>query len=174
MATGLIAESNGGDQRTGWRNWAAIALGLIGLLQIMGHLVGMKALKGIGAATAASPFPKVFSDVNGLETFASEFVLHYRMESGEERKLPITPELYQRLKGPYNRRNVYGAALSYAPRMPEPLWSAVFCYGLKRAGPLRQELGLPDNTEWVHVLIATKTRGRNDTWVLDPPCARQN
>jgi len=160
--------------RTRFRNWLAIALGLIGLFQIAGHLAGVKALKGIGAATAASPFPKVFSDVDGLETFASEFVLHFRLQSGEEQRLTITPELYQRLAGPYNRRNVYGAALSYAPRMPESLWSAVFCYGLNRSGPLRRELGLPENTEWIHVLIATKTRGRNDTWVLDPPCTRPN
>lgn len=154
-----------------WRNVGACLLGIVGLLQIGGHLVGVKALKGIGAATAASPFPKVFSDVDGLETFASDFVLHYKLKSGEEHKLSITPELYQQIAGPYNRRNVYGAALSYAPRMPEKLWQTVFCYGLRPGGPLRREFGLPDDVEWVRVLIATKTRGRNDTWVLDPPCA---
>ncbi len=156
--------------KTLWLNWAAGLLCVIGLFQIVGDLAGLKALKGIGAATAASPFPKVFSDVRGLETFASEFVIHYEMADGVDSKLPITPELYHRLAGPYNRRNVYGAALSYAPRMPVDLWTPVFCYGLRRGGPLRRELGLPEDTKMIEVLIATKTRGRSDTWVLNPSC----
>ena len=137
---------------------------------MVGDLTGLTALKGIGAATAASPFPKVFSDVRGLETFASEFILHYEMTDGIDRKLPITPELYRRLAGPYNRRNVYGAALSYAPRLPEVIWSSVYCYGLRPGGPLRREFGLPENIVKIQVLIATRTRGRDDTWVLNPVC----
>jgi hypothetical protein len=155
-----------------WRNWAALALGVLGLFQIIGDVTGVKALKGLGAATAASPFPKVFSDVNGLETFASDFKVFYRLPDGGGRSLAITPELYRKLAGPYNRRNVYGAALAYAPRLPQPLWEAVFCYGMKRGGPLRRELGIPDDAMDISVVITTKTRGRNDTWKLQPACAQ--
>ncbi len=139
---------------------------------MVGDLTGVKAIKGLGAASAASPFPKVFSDVKGLETFASEFTLSFQLSNGTKRELPITPELYQRLTGPYNRRNVYGAALAYAPRMPQPLWEAVFCYGLKPGGPLRREFGIPDEATNVSVRIATKTQGRHDTWTLQPACTR--
>ena len=155
-----------------WRHWAIVAIGVVGLFQIIGDAIGSKALKGVGACLVMSPFPKVFSDVNGLETFASDFKLIYQLPDGNETTLAITPELYQKLGGPYNRRNVYGAALSYAPRMPQPLWEAVFCFGLKPDGTMRREFGIPAEAMNVRVLITTKTRGRADTWTLQPDCAR--
>jgi hypothetical protein len=116
--------------------------------------------------TMMAPFPKVFSDVDGLETFASEFTLHWRDGRGAH-AMPITPELYSRLRGAYNRRNVYGAALSYAPRLPEPLWRAVFTYAFAPAGPLRREFGLPPDAHDIAVEIRTRTRGRADHWRLE-------
>lgn len=162
------------EQKIGirWRNIAALIVFAVGLLQMVGEVSGLRALKGLGAATAASPFPKVFSDVNGLETFASEFIIHVETTSGQHVERVMTPEVYHQLKGPYNRRNVYGAALSYAPRLPDVLWQAVFCYGLNPEGPLRRELGLPTDAARIRVVIRTKTYGRNDTWVLSPSCAK--
>ena len=153
-----------------WRAWAIVALGIVGLFQMAGDMIGNKPLKGIGACLAVSPFPKVFSDVKGLETFASDFSLAYQLPDGSEVSSAITPEFYQRLTGPYNRRNVYGAALSYAPRMPQPLWESVFCFGLKPGGPLRREFGIPVDARRLRVLITTKTQGRSDTWTLQPAC----
>jgi hypothetical protein len=127
-------------------------------------------LRGLGAATAASPLPKVFSDVDSLETFASEFTLRYRKPGRTVVEMAITPELYGRLGGPYNRRNVYGAALSYAPRLPRELWEPVFCYGLGSEGPLRTELGLGSDVTDISVTIRTRTRGRTDVWILEPTC----
>jgi hypothetical protein len=154
-----------------WRDVGAAALLVLGSLQMLGDAAGIAPLKGIGAALAASPLPKVFTDVRGLETFASEFTLLATLPSGQEIALPITPEVYRRLGGPYNRRNVYGAALSYAPRLPRRLWEAVFCYGLRRGGPLRSELGVPAEAAHLRVRIATRTRGRSDVWVLEAACA---
>lgn len=151
------------------RNVLALFIGVLGSLQLVGRIIENRTLAGIGAALAMSPAPKVFSDVEGLETFASDFELIYDTPTGE-RRLPITPELYQRLEGPYNRRNVYGAALSYAPRLPPPLWQAVYCFGLRPDGPLRREFGLPEGATRIRVEIRTKTRGRSDRWLLDPPC----
>ncbi len=153
-----------------WRDVGAAALLVLGSLQMVGDASGIAALKGIGAALAASPLPKVFTDVRGLETFASEFTLLGTLPAGRELVLPITPEVYRRLGGPYNRRNVYGAALSYAPRLPRSLWEAVFCYGLGRGGPLRRELGVPAGARHLRVRIATRSRGRRDVWVLEAPC----
>lgn len=154
-----------------WRNRAAIALGVLACVQMAGYVTGTRVLRGVGAASAMSPLPKVFSDVEGLETFATTFTLRYRNAAGAVVEAPITPALYGRLAGPYNRRNVYGAALSYAPRLPAPLWESVYCRGLAPGGPLRTELGLEGATE-IAVTIRTRTRGRHDIWRLEPWCPR--
>ena len=154
-----------------WRNYGALTLGLIACMQMLGYATGNRVVRGIGAATVIAPLPKVFSDVEGLETFASEFTLRYRDARGTASEMRITPQLYGQLAGPYNRRNVYGAALSYAPRLPRPLWESVYCHGLRPGGPLRSELGLPDVRELV-VEIRTMTRGRRDAWTLESACTR--
>jgi hypothetical protein len=146
--------------------WSVLA---VGLLQMAGDVLGIRVMKGIGAATAASPFPKVFCDVKGLETFASTFTLHVETTSGESKSIEITPALYAKLDGPYNRRNAYGAALSYAPRLPEPLWRAIALYGLREHGPLQQELGLPSDVKRMTMVIQTRTRGRGDIWRYELP-----
>jgi hypothetical protein len=146
--------------------WSVLA---VGLLQMAGDVLGIRVMKGIGAASAASPFPKVFCDVKGLETFASTFTLHVETTSGESKSIEITPALYAKLDGPYNRRNAYGAALSYAPRLPEPLWRAIALYGLRENGPLQQEFGLPADVKHMSMVIQTRTRGRDDIWRYDLP-----
>ena len=157
-------------QRGLWcRNCAAVLIGVVGSLQMVGNLTGSTVLRGLGAATTIAPFTKVFSDVNGYEPFASEFTFRYRDAGGMFVEAAITPAQVSRFKGPYNRRNVYGAALSYAPRLPASLWEPVFCHGLISHGSLRNELGLADATE-VSVTIRTKTRGRHDVWRLEPRC----
>lgn len=152
------------------RNMIALALLAIGSLQMIGAVSGSAMLRGIGAATAMAPNPKVFSDVDGLETFASEFTLSYRDAAGAPRQLEITPQVYARLGGPYNRRNVYGAALSYAPRLPEPLWTSVYCHGMSPNGPLRRDLGLDPADGEFTLSIRTRTRGRSDQWTYAPTC----
>lgn len=155
-----------------WRNVAAAMLGLFGLTQMVGEWIGSKTMRGIGAVSAAAPFPKVFCDLNGLEGFACEFTLLVRMSSGQTNEIPLTAEMYQQLGGPYNRRNVYGAALAGGPILPRPIWEAVFCYGLGTNGPLRRELKLPADAGPVQVRIRTRTRGRNAVWILEAPCAQ--
>jgi hypothetical protein len=126
---------------------APIVLVALGLLQMTGDLTGLAALKGIGAATGASPAPKVFSSVKGLETFSTKFTIHLETRLDEcrvscHRSVHVTPELYSRVRGPYNRRNVYGAALAYAPVLPPELRDAVLRYALCGEAPLLRELGL--------------------------------
>lgn len=151
-----------------WRNLGALALLLLGSTQMAGDLLGVRALKGIGAASALAPCPKVFCDVNGLEGFASTFTLELTDDDGRVRALEITPELYARLQGPYNRRNAYGAAISFAPKLPPPLWQSVYDYGWSAGGPLFRELGLPNETQKVTTIVRSQTRGRDQEWELRP------
>jgi len=80
-----------------------------------GDLLRIPALKAVGAAMGASPAPKVFSTVDGLETFSTRFFIDWTDVEGKKHSLELTPQVYSKIKGPYNRRNVYGAVFAYAP-----------------------------------------------------------
>ena len=156
-------------------NIGAVFLLVLGLLQTMGVLTQNRIMRGLGLASAASPYPRVFCQVKSpegvlLEPFASDFILEAVSRNGEKTTVTLNPELYKRVKGPYNRRNVYGAALSYAPVMPEPLVKAVTQYGLKKGGPLREEIGFSEDVESFTLVIKTRTRGRDNVWKVEIPC----
>lgn len=119
----------------------AIALSALGLAQMCGDLTGLSAVKGLAAATSASPAPKVFSAVRGFETYSTRFFLEWE-QGVSVQSVPITPELTANLRGPYNRRNVYGAVLAYGPVMPEVLRAPVLRYALCDGGRLAKELNL--------------------------------
>ena len=116
---------------------AAAFLLTLGLSQMAGDVLHILPLKAIAAATAASPAPKVFSAVQGLETYSTRFFL----DLGDSR-VELTPEIYSRMRGPYNRRNVYGAALAYAPVLPPSLRDPVMRYALCGEAPLLREFGI--------------------------------
>jgi hypothetical protein len=116
---------------------AAACLLVLGVAQIAGDLGGWTALRGLAAATGASPAPKVFSAVRGFETYSTRFFLE-----GGGKRIELTPALYARLRGPYNRRNVYGAALAYAPVLPAELRDPVMRHALCGEAPLLREMGL--------------------------------
>jgi hypothetical protein len=132
------------------KKFAAAALLVIGLLQMAGDVFHLPALKGIGAATTASPAPRVFSSVRGLETYSTHFFLEWTDRDNWENSLQLTPELYAQLRGPYNRRNVYGAVLAYGPVLQadprtRTLFESVARYALCDDAPLLRELGIdPD------------------------------
>lgn len=145
----------------------------IGLIQIVGHLIQSKNIKGLGAAFASSPLPIVFTEVRGVETYANDFYLVYTDENGQKQEQILGPEMYAKLKGPYNRRNVYGAAISYGPILPEPLWSSVLDYAFCEQ-KLASEMGMSPNIKNVSIRIETKTQGRNNEWILAPKCNDAN
>ena len=126
---------------------AAAALLGLGLLQMAGDVLGIPALKGLGMATAASPAPRVFSSISGLETYSTRFFLEWRSRDGAAHSLPLTPEVYQRLRGAYNRRNAYGAALAAGPVLAtdphtQRMFQAVLSYALCGEAPVLRELGI--------------------------------
>ena len=140
-------------------NKAAVPLLLcVGLLQMVGELLRLlpvggigDAVKGIGAATAASPAPKVFSAVRGLETYSTRFFLEWTDLEGAQHSLEVTSEIYTLLQGPYNRRNVYGAAMAYGPVLAidertKPMFDAVMKYAMCGDAPLLREFGLDPAT----------------------------
>lgn len=132
------------------RREALVAAGLIavGCLQMTGDVLGLRVVKAIGAATSASPAPKVFTAQEGFETYANRFFLEWRAADGQQHSLELTPEVYGSLAGPYNRRNVFGAVFSYAPVLDaNPLTRPMFRKVLERsfcgARPAVAEIGIP-------------------------------
>lgn len=138
---------------------AAILLTIVGLAQMAGDVFRIAPLKGVAAATSASPAPKVFSAVRGLETYSTRFYL-----AGVE----MTPEIYGRMRGPYNRRNVYGAALAYAPVLPPALRDPVMRYALCGRAPLMRELGISGKPEVVLEPVAGTSLGDLQTRFVAP------
>ena len=125
---------------------------LVGCLQMAGDVTGLPAVRAFGLALHASPAPKVFTAQEGFETFSSDFYLGWTDTSGNTHNLHITPEIYYRgVKGPYNRRNAYGAALSYGPvltRNPKtaPMFESVAQFALCGRAPMLSELGIDPRT----------------------------
>lgn len=126
------------------RNLGALALLLLGTTQMLGYLSGLLPLRGLGLASGMAPFPKVFCEVDGYEPFAATFTLLGDDADGAPQAIAINAERYSRLAGPYLRRNVYGAALAYAPRLPDELRDHLLQHILLPGSPLPTELTLPD------------------------------
>ena len=145
--------------------WIAPAfLIAVGCLQMVGDLTDLRAVKAIGAATGSSPAPKVFTAHKGFETYSSQFFVRWTDKaSGEQQALRLTPAVYRGVAGPYNRRNVYGAVLAYAPVLPsEPATRAMhdsaIAYAMCGESSLLAEIGIDRATIAGPVTIELKPR----------------
>jgi hypothetical protein len=114
----------------------AMLLIVLGVAQMTGDVLHATPLKLLAMATSASPAPKVFTAFGDYEPYTSRFFIN-----GTE----ITPEVYSRLRGPYNRRNVYGAVLAGGPVVPRAIREPVMRYALCDGAPLLRELGIASN-----------------------------
>ena len=131
-----------------WKSWAApTVLVVIGCVQMVGDLAGLPALRGIGAASAASPAPKVFTAQEGFETYSGRFYVSWQDPSGKAHELHLTPQVYANVAGPYNRRNAYGAALSYGPvlydsELTRPMFNAAIQHTFCGNSSILKEIGI--------------------------------
>jgi hypothetical protein len=159
-----------------WKLISFTVLAVVGFAQMTADVFQWNAVKAVAAATGASPAPKVFSAVKGLETYSSRF---YIESANGAQFVEITPELYSRLRGPYNRRNVFGAVLAYGPVLVsdvhmQPLFSEVSRYALCGNAPLLGELGIPASSMTPPVRVRIEVRPGSKTnslpLVLPVPC----
>ncbi len=145
----------------------------LGSTAMLGHILNIKSLKSVGLATGAAPYTKVFCQAECLntnlnfETFAADFFIAYRTPEGRGETLKLTPSLYQKIQGPYNRRNVYGAVIAYGPALPETMRLATFKYALTEPGSVAKELGVPADATDFQIIINSKTKGANNQWKLN-------
>lgn len=139
----------------------------LGTLQAWTDVAGLARVRGAAAAAGASPAPRIFSAVRGLETYSTRFYVEWDERAGATRSVELTPELYARMRGPYNRRNVYGAALAYGPVLAHdertrPMLDAVLRAALGGDAPLLLELGIDARGRTGPVRIRYEPAGGTD------------
>lgn len=122
----------------------------VGTLQIAAEMLSLPKIKALAAATQVSPAMKVFTAHQGYETHAARFALSWRDVAGAVHELELDPRTYASIEGPYNRRNVYGAALAYGPLLRSdpklrPMQESVMRYAFCEPGVMRAELGVPSD-----------------------------
>jgi hypothetical protein len=119
----------------------------LGLAQMVGDVCDLPGLRAIANATVASPAPKVFARVGDREPFSSRFTLVLHDSYGRTKRLPLTPERYALLRGPYNRRNAYGAVIAAGPVLARDAMTAAMFWDVARFAlcgdaPVLRELGV--------------------------------
>lgn len=160
----VVEERRPERQLAGRAAWALLALGLV---QMAGDLARSAPLKALGAATAASPAPKVFCALRGHETISTKVSLEYERDGAWRTAAFPTPG-HERLKGPYNRRNVYGAVIAYGPVLDASLLESSWRYGLCGQAPILDELGLSDLKGLRKRFVYESRDGR--TTLMEVPC----
>ena len=159
--------------KTKTSNILCLAILALASSAMLGDMLGSKPLKSIGLATCVAPYTKVFCQAECLETqrryetFAADFSLSYVTEDGTTETLEISPEVYQKIAGPYNRRNVYGAVIAYGPALPEAMRLATFHYALTDPGIVAKELGIPVDAKGFKIIIKGKRKGSKQVWELN-------
>ncbi|MDX2266861.1 MAG: hypothetical protein NW208_02070 [Bryobacter sp.] len=154
-----------------WQYWALLVLGSG---QMLCDLAGFPPGVGLFFATAASPAPKVFSSLGDYEPFSSHFYSE-SLQGGTWISTQLTPEIYQRLEGPYNRRNVYGAVVAGGVELVKnpllaPMVYSVLRFGMCPADPkLVREMHLPEGRQY-RLRVLTQTIPTKVLY-LEPDCS---
>ena len=153
----------------------AIMLVIIGTLQLTGDLFGFPVLKTLGLVSHASPAPKVFTAQEGFETYSSDFYIKWIEIDRQEHITHLSPATYKNICGPYNRRNAYGAALSYAPVLyanpkTREMHASIIHYAFCGQAPLLHELGIDPLKILGNIQIEIKPRQKlpaDHSWKLN-------
>lgn len=150
-------------------------LAMVASLQTIGYLSGVNALMGLGFVTNASPLPLVFSHFRGTEPFSALYTIHWETLTGERSSARITPEAYKQLEGPYNLRNVYGAAFAAGPSFQEDpveqnLWITMMRRAFCQPAMLNESLGIPQDLRSIEVHVEGRATGMKNTWSKAVSC----
>jgi len=152
-----------------------LALVALGSVQMLAEVFNFPRIKALAAASQMSPAMKVFTAHQGYETHAARFHIGWCNAASECDWLILSPANYSQIAGPYNRRNVYGAALAYGPLLRADsrlrgMHSSVMAYAFCMPGSLRVPLGMPKDVQkiWVHVEPLRASRSDLDyAWETD-------
>ena len=140
----------------------------LALLSMASAALGLDAVRALAAASVASPLPKVFTTTDGLEAFSSRYRIEYVDYENGNHVVSLDATQTDRLRGPYNRRNPYGAVLAFAPLLSanprtEAMFRSVAKHALCGKAQLLSELGLPARAQIVRFAIVHEPRAGTQT-----------
>ncbi len=126
---------------------AAGLLALLATVKVGADIFELPRLSAAAAVTNMAPAMKVFTAHRGYETYSAAFALELRFANGETAAIRLDPESYAGLRGPYNRRNVYGALIAYGPLLvanpaTRPMWREMAANAFCGESPIFAELGI--------------------------------
>ena len=124
--------------------------------------------------------PKVFTAHDGIETYSAQFFVRWTDVGGVSHVKRLTPQVNRGLRGPYNRRNAYGAMIAGGPMLDanaatRDMHAAALSYTRCGAGSPLDELGIDRRTITgpviIELLLRTATKGdRNWRLALNAVC----
>jgi sterol desaturase/sphingolipid hydroxylase (fatty acid hydroxylase superfamily) len=125
----------------------------------------------------SSPLPIVFSHYKGVETFATRFHLYIELDTEIPFNFTTTLDAtkYELIKGPYNRRNVYGAMFSFGPFFEDDalikLRDQILKYAVCEPGMMKRELYLTNALiKKIDITTTVDTQNDNRTWITHIVC----
>ena len=152
-------------------NTMLVALIAVGCLSSVGFIFGMPTVRAVGTISVVSPLPLVFSTYYRQETFSTYFTLDIYTTNDTRIIIPMTRDVYEKIDGPYNKRNVYGVVFSHGPffRSPEliQLRHQILHYGFCQKNLDIGEIDIKNMT----VIIQSRTLGKEHMqWTMDLVC----
>ena len=126
------------------RRFAPVLLVGLGSLQLVGYFTGSAALRWLGLQSVAAPLPIVFSARRESGSVSARFALRVETAVGETIEFDGRPGFEARLRGPFQRTQLYSAQLLYAYPVDRAR-DSILGFGLCDRGPLARELGIDDS-----------------------------
>ena len=143
----------------------------LGYFQVIGYVFELPKVRGLGSAYMVAPLPLVFSHFRGLETYASKFKVELEFIGDKTVTLPIDSIMYGKVMGPYNRRNIYGAALAYGPKFTSPkekeLLNAILSYGFCKPAVILMEFGFIETPLRGKILVSGNHKVEGSHFLLE-------
>ena len=129
------------------RRFAPLLLVGIGCLKFAGYFADSPLLIRLGAQSVAAPLPIVFSGPDEGVSIRLRFALRIETVLGETIEIEGRPGFHSRIRGPFQRAQVYTADIIWA----HPVYltrylvrDTVVGFGLCDRGPLARDLGIDD------------------------------
>ena len=109
----------------------------------------------------------VFTKYNGIETFALTHEFNIKFRDGTEFSRIMDDEMYGKIKGPYNFKNVIGASLTHLPFTTDEKLSSIrndiLKYAICSPENIISDFGI-ENKDIKQVDIIIMYRPKGDVW----------
>ena len=130
------------------RRFAPLLLVGIGCLKFLGYFTGWATLIRLGAQSVAAPLPIVFSARRDAGSVSARFVLRVETALGETIEIHGGPGFHARIRGPFQRAQIYTADMMQAHPVYLERYRArdtIVGFGICDRGPLARDLGIDDS-----------------------------